>query len=211
MAAKDADMTIKQALDIRRMVIAKGVNRQKIQAGGEQIAIFLDALKNGDRIKLIPPIKPPYWGCIHFVDNVPVQLDQEWQTTINETGPDTPSDYIVRQIGHLYQPTGTGIVKANFVLVNLNGDHYSGALGWAKKYELPPASPRHVFSLAKAHSNLNDELEMDSCYIVAPQEVTFRGSALVCGVWFGGRGREAGADWVSGVRDLDAWIAFLRE
>lgn len=211
MAAKRADMTVKQALDFRRMAIAKGVSRDQIQRGGNVLSTALDALKRGVRIELIPLIKSPSWGSrIYSIDNVPVRLDQEWQSAIHEAGSNTPSDNVVRQIGHLYPPVGTGVVKANFVLVNLNGEHYQDALVWAKQYGLYLASPRHIFSLAKNHPNLNLELDRDPCYIVAPQEVSFRGDARVCCVWFSGRGREASADWVSGVGGCSDWVAFLR-
>jgi hypothetical protein len=212
-------MTIKgvtnaQLDHLKRMAKANGVDRDLFQKGLDEHVFFtaLDALKQGARLKLILPLTAPVWGRIHCVGNVPVRLDQDWQTAINEAGPDTPSDYVVRQVGHLYPSTGTGIVSTNLVLVNLNGDHYQDALVWAKQFGLSPASPRHVFALAKHHPNLPAELGMvDPCYIVSPQEVNFRGSARVCGVWFSGRVRWAVAYWVEDVGYRDVWVAFLRE
>ncbi len=215
MTPKEEEVTVLQALNWQKMANEKGVTRKQAQKHEKNISIALDAIKQGALVQIVPratrTIEPPPWGRIYLVDNVPVQLDQEWQSAINEAGPDTPDHYDVRKVGNLYLPTGTGIVRANFILVNLNGDHYQDALVWAKRSELPPASPRHVFSLAKAHPNLNIELGMDPCYMVSSQEVAFRGDARVCSVWFFGRGRGAYARWLESVRNAGVWVAFLRE
>ncbi len=209
MAVNKTGMTVEQAMDLRRMAIAKGVSREQVRRGRQILSTAFDALKlPGSRLKLIPPITAPPWGCVYFVDNVLVQLDQPWNEAIDGVGY-TPEGYLVRQLGHLYPPTGTGIVYSNLVLVNLNGDHYYDALNWAQKLELPPASPRHVFSLAKAHSDLNTILGTDPCYVVSP-EVAFHSGERVCCVLFRGSERRASALSVGQLGNANDWVTFLR-
>lgn len=213
MTAKSADVTTAQALEVRRMANSKSIGREQFQAGlGTVIPRALDAIRSGGRIKVLPAIQHPSWGKAVFVDDVPVSLDRDWQMAVNEAGPDTPADYTVRQVGHLYLPTGTGIVRANFALVPLAGGSYRQALAWAQEQALPHASPRHMFGLAMYKPNLHREvLKMDPAYVVSPVEQTFLGEALVCSVWLNGSVRRASADWAQFVGDADGWVAFLRE
>jgi hypothetical protein len=159
----------------------------------------------------VATIRPPSWGLVHLVNDVPVQLDADWEKAVNELGPASPPSYDIHWVGRLYPPTGSGMIHSDFVLVNPADGSYREALDWAAQYDLLPAPPRHVFALAKHEPELHHELGMDRLYVVSPVKQSFLGGARVWHVWFGGGRCEAGACLVEDVDRALAWVAFLRE
>jgi len=213
MTAKKADVTTAQGQELRRMANSKGISRQQFQTTLRTVfPRILDAIGSGKRVVAVDY---PSWGNAVFVDDVPVCLHRDWSEAINETGSDTPDSHIVHRMGHLYPPTGWGVIRANFVLVSNQYSCLWMALDWAKQYGLSPASPRHVFALARHKPNLHHEmLKIDPAYVASPIEQEFWNLDRLCGVWFHGGSRRADAKssgYSHGADGAHDWLAFLRE
>lgn len=205
-----AEMTVAQAMEHRRVAIAKGVTREQINSGQETLAIALDAIKLGRGITILPEFIAPAGGCIHILDNIPVVLDQDWQEAINAAGSNTPADHNVRKVGHLYLPTGTSTKNCRLLLLNNAGAGWDKALTWAQQYpQLKPTAPRHVFDIGKHCPQLHYELKCNPMYVVATTECTFRDDQQACYVWWDGSKREACLRWVSVFGHSRGWFAFL--
>jgi hypothetical protein len=157
-------------------------------------------------------IRPPSWGRIHFVDDVPVRLYKDWHKSIKEARLKI-GHFTVHEIGDLCPPIGIDRSLVNFVLVNLiAGGSCRQALDWAKRSHLLPASPRHVFALAKHRPILHRKLGTDHIYIVSPIKYNFGNRAFVVSVHLPDRRVSwSVTDWFE-EPDYAAytWIAFLR-
>src|SRR3989344_2077103 len=90
--AKKADVTIPQAMSLRAMGNDKGVGRGRFQTAMDngQASLFLDAVKAGRKITLLPGFVAPEGGRIHEL-TIPVVLDEEW--------PKTPDNHNVHKVG----------------------------------------------------------------------------------------------------------------
>ncbi|MBI3273774.1 MAG: hypothetical protein HYZ69_01380 [Candidatus Colwellbacteria bacterium] len=213
--AKKMDVTIPQAMSLRAMATDKGVGRVRFQTAMDngQASLFLDAVKDGRKITLLPEFVAPEGGRIHEL-TIPVVLDEEWQAAITAGGPDTPDNYNVRKVGDQYRPSGKGTKKSRMILVNFgpNGGSWDRAIAWAAQYpQLKRSAPRQVFAISKHKPDLHRELGFNPMYVVATTECTFEGTRRACSAWWGGAEREARLYWVSDFTDADGWFAFFCE
>lgn len=208
-----AEMTVKQALGIREVAIAKGVSREQIDKGQRTLALALDAVRDGEDIIRAPKITAPEGGRIHILDNVPVVLDGDWELAINNAGPDTPADSDVRKVGHLFLPTGTGTRNCRLLLVNNAGASLDKAWAWAILYpQLGPTTPRHVFGIGKHKPHLHKEFGLNSMRIISTTSCSLSSDRQqACDVWWHDARREAGLYWVIGFGSSSDWYMFLYE
>ena len=112
MAVQKTEVTRAQSDELRAMAIAKGITKRQWQLGmdhKDKFPLFLHALRHGFKMDLV--FEPPVGGRIHIVRGVPATLDLDFNEAINSGAPQTPSDFVVRKVGHLYLPTGKGIVE----------------------------------------------------------------------------------------------------
>src|SRR6185369_7204423 len=108
---------------------------------------------------VLSEISPPEGGRIHIV-RVKVKLDREWQEAINLIGPNTPNNYRVRKVGHLYPVQGMNEVEGELLLLNYfqgTGD-WDKALRWAQEKQLKNTTPREVFAVGEQQPNLSEVL-----------------------------------------------------
>ena len=204
--SKDKLVTSAQGGCLVKMANDKGIGRHTFQQAFDdgRVAQFLDQIKSGTF-----GLVPPHGARIHIV-RARVKLDSPWDEAVNSAGPNTPSDYNVRKVGHLYQPTGVGEDEREFVLINFpSGDgSWDKATKWAKSAGLKNTVPREVFAIGAQHQELHRILGLNPMYVVATTECTFGGERQACGVWWGVSGRGAGLDWVGGFGNSLGWFAF---
>lgn len=159
----DKNPTVGQAMSLREDAIAKGVTREQWQRGGVVLCTALNAIRNGVRIKLLPPIAAPSWGRIHFVDGVTVQLDRWWREAVQESAPDSErSSSGIFRAQRYYAPVSSAVIKANLVLVDFSENNVDKVFTWAATYDLSPAPPRHVFALCAQHPDIHKILNRDA-------------------------------------------------
>lgn len=207
MVADKANMTVAQALDIRRMAIEKGVMRAQIQKGGAIIARALDEMK---QLGKQPDLVPPPGGRIHIL-RTKVILGRAWQEAINAAGPQTLANYDVRKVDDLYLPTGTGTVEKEFILLHNSGAGFTAALEWAKKNWLHNTAPREVFAISENNPNLHRQLDVNPMCLAATTECVFEGDRQACCVWWRDTERVASLNWVEHFDVANDWFAFSRD
>jgi hypothetical protein len=187
----------------------KGVSREAFQS----------ALEDGTFVRVLDDLKfrvigiTPPTGARLYALHLQVKLDGDWQTAVNEAGPNTPSDYNVRKVADQYLPTGTGEVDADYILLNYpKGDgNWDKALTWAKGAKLQNTVPREVFAVGKQFPTLHRTLGLDPMYVVATTtDCTFDGDHRACYVWWNGSVRRASLDWVSYFDDSNDWFLFRK-
>lgn len=179
-----------------------------------QASLFLDAVKAGRKIALLPEFVVPEGGRIHEL-TIPVVLDEEWQSAITAGCPNTPYNYNVWKVGDQYRPSGKGTKKSRLVLVNFGpngGGSWDRAVAWAAQHpQLKRSVPRQVFAISKHKPNLHRELGFNPMYVVATIECSFEGDQQACYAWWGGAERRAYLHWVSYFANAYVWFAFLCE
>lgn len=214
--AKKMDVTIPQAMSLRAMGNDKGVSRVRFQTAMDngQASLFLDAVKAGRKITLLPEFVVPEGGRIHEV-TVSVILDEEWQLAITSACPNTPDNCNVRKVGNQYRPSGKGTKNAKMVFVNFGpngGGSWDLAIAWAAQYpQLKRSVPRQVFAISKHKPGLHRELGFNPMYVVATTECVFEGGRRACDVWWDDTGRKASLGWVSDFTGALDWFAFFCE
>lgn len=158
------------------------------------------------------PVVAPKGGRIHVV-RVPVDPAREWQEAINAAGPDTPANYDVRKVGHLYSQQTGAVVEREIILVNFGKTIPNGqyALDWAKPLGLMPVSPRAVFAIGEHRPQLNTELGMSYMAVVSLEQCSFEGSRQVPFAWWSASKREAYLGWFDDGWVGYCWFAFVRE
>ena len=144
-----------------------------------------------------------------------VDESRAWNEAIKAAGPNTAGDSGVWKVGEKFPSLAGATEQLQQVwLVNFGKGSVTpsqAALVWGKKQNLVSASPRACFAIAEHYPKFNTYLGMDPIVVVSLLECSFGGESHLCGVWFGGLGREASLDWFgSGWRD-NVWFAFVRE
>ena len=205
-------MTQPQSLQLRKVAVDKGftaeLTQKKLQPLWPQL---LDALMKDVPITIGIPLVPPPGGRI-ITFKAKVNLDQEWQSAVNDAEPNTPASYNVRKVGDLYPTTGVGVVEEEFIALNYpNGDgSWDRALAWAQMFNLSRTVPREVFGVGASHPNFNREHGLNPCYIVATTECAFGGGRQACCVWWSGADRGASLRWVEGFGGRGGWFLFRK-
>lgn len=155
---------------------------------------------------------PPDGGRIHPLPGILVREDEDWKEALEAAGPDTPENYIVRQVGHLYPPKARGDVRKDFVLVYRPGWNLDTFLAWGRQNGFSGGtSARDVFAVGREKPGLNAELQMDPMWVHCTDVQAFGGSRGLPGVWWGGAGREAFRGWVEHVGRALGWCLLSRE
>lgn len=208
-------VTTAQLEQIRKMAREKGVGKDLFQEQGLDggiIAQALEAIRLGLPITIGIPIIPPPGCRVHILKGVRTQLDREWQEAVTLGGPQTPDHYDVRKVANLYQPTGSGVVEEDHILLNYSkGDgSFAKALAWATTMRLIPNDPRRVFASSEQNPNLHHELGVNPMYVVAPVECPFEGLQRACYSWWVGAGRRSGLLWVSDFDHSIDWFSFRK-
>ncbi|MEK7610149.1 MAG: hypothetical protein AAB468_00115 [Patescibacteria group bacterium] len=154
-------------------------------------------------------LAPPLGGRVHIV-RVPVIQDLDWQEAINRAGPDTEDVCIVRDIDHLYLPTGTSIKDEEIILLNFGpgGGSWGRALKWSQINNLDRTNPRQVFAIGQHCPHLNHELGFNFMYIVATIRCTFGGEPMAVFLRWADLEREVGDDWLGDFWESHVWFAF---
>jgi len=211
-------MTLAQGGALAGIGIDKKVSRQAFESFLQdgRAPLMMDAMARGTfptgylaLAVAIGAIQPPEGGRLHVL-STPVQHDRPWQEALEAAGPQTPSDYVVRQVGDQYEPTSTGTTEEEVLLVQGYGSFDDG-IAWAEQYDLDRTKPRRIFAAAERHPNLHRVLGMNPMYIVATQECTFKGERDVCSVWFKDGKRESYLYWVFDVGSGGDWLGFARK
>ena len=203
MGTKILPVTSNQGDAIRDMANEKGVGRGRWQRAHDdgRWSMFLDSLKEP-----VPPL-----GARMYLLRAKVMLDRPWDEAVNAAGPNTPSNYDVREVAHLYLPTGTGEEERDYVLLNFpSGDGWKAALAWASREELKQTVPREAFAIGEHHSALHATLGMNPMYVVATTECTFDGNQRACYVWWYGAERETDLLWVGCFDSAYDWFLFRK-
>jgi hypothetical protein len=158
------------------------------------------------------PVAAPKSGRIHVV-RVPVDPAREWQAAINAAGPNTPANYDVRKVGHLYPQQTGAVVEREIILVNFGKTIPNGqyALDWAKPFGLRPENPRGVFAIGEHRPQLNTELGMSYMAVVSLEACSFGGGRRVPFAGWDDSEREACLYWFDGDWVGRCWFAFVRE
>jgi hypothetical protein len=211
---KKKKVTTNQTDQVCKMANEKGINREVFQnelLDNGLMSRILDAVKDDVLITIGIPFGPPPGGRLHFI-KVKVQFNQEWQAAVNAAGPNTPDNYNVRKVGDLYQPTGTGVVEEELILLNYpKGDgNWNKALAWAEQFQLRRTDPRRVFAVGECHPNFNQDVGINPTYVVATEDCSFDGDRRACFVWWGDSKRKADLFWVSYYGYAHDWFAFRR-
>lgn len=214
-------MTLAQGGALAGIGIDKKVDRPTFQnfLDDGRAAMLMGAMAEGTFLRgylalavAIGAIQPPKGGRLHVV-NMPVHHDRPWTEALEAAGPQTPDNYVVRQVGDQYQPTRTGTTEEELLLVQGYGSFDDG-IAWAEKQtvvELERSKPRRVFAAAEHNPKLHRVLGMNPMYIVATQECTFKGGRYVCRVWFDDGGRRSGLGCVGSVGGGYGWLGFVRK
>ncbi len=203
-------VTTAQVEQMRKMSVDKGVCRDAFQLGLDG-GIFARALDEAKTRFANGGLLVPDGGRIHLLSGILVRGDEDWKEALEAAGPQTPENYIIRQVGHLYPPSGKGDVRKNFVLLNRPGWSLDQFLVWGKANQLKGTTARDVFAVGREKPGLNAELRMDPMWVHATDAKPFGGSRCVPGVWWGGAGRGAGRSLVEGVGDALGWCLLSRE
>ena len=209
----DKPVTVSQFMQMYKMACEKGLKRNLLQHPLDDgtISRVLDAIKEGLPITIGSPLVAPV-GARLITLKVKVQLDQEWQLSINDAGPDTLDNYNVRKVGNLNMPTGKGVVEEELILLNYpQGDgSWDKALAWAEQYNLRKTDPRRVFAIGKYHPKFNYEVGPNPAYVVATEECAFGGYRRACSVWWDDSERKARLDWVFFCGYARGWFVFRK-
>ncbi len=204
-------MTTAQLEQVRKMANEKSVTRQSFQKYLDDgtLADVLSAIKQELPIKIIDWLVAPE-GARIFTIEATVDLGEDWDVAVKNGGPNTPADYNIWKVGHLYPVSGAGAVKRRYHLLSWpnGGGSLDKALAWGKKYNLLTTEPREVFGIGKSNPKFNYEVGPNPCYVVATEECAFEGDQQACNVWWFGSKRRADLDWVSDDGNADDWFAF---
>ena len=204
--SKIKPVTTGQTDGIAKMANEKGLSRSGFQSWIDEgeVSRLLDVRK-------MKEIAEGRGARIHIVQSW-VRQDRPWDEAINAAGPDTPSDYNVRKVGHIYLPTGTVAETQEHVFLNYpNGDgNWDKALELGTELKLQRAVPRGVFAVGEQHPCLHRMLGVNPMYVVATTPCTFEGSQRACGVWWGASERKACLVWVSRFGYANDWFAFRK-
>lgn len=189
---------------------ARKVERAAGRKGGSPFdpLLFLGKMEEA----FLSAIPAPGGGRIHVLPGILVREDEDWTQALESAVPDTPADYTIRKVGHLYPPTGKGEVRKDFVLLHRPGwslDQFL-ACGLANRL-LGTTAARDVFAVGREKHELNRELGMDPIWVHATDVQTFGGFRGVPFVWWGGAERKADHDWVEHVGSAHGWCLFSRE
>src|SRR3989344_1790700 len=143
--------------------MARKVERSAGGRRGSQFdpGILLRKLREG----FLESIPPPDGGRIHILPSILVREDEDWQDALVAAGPQTPDNYGIRQIGHLYQASGRGDVRKDFVLVRRPGWTLHQFLAWGKIYCLRGTTARDVFAVGREKPTLNQVLQTDPLWV----------------------------------------------
>lgn len=212
---KKMDVTIPQVMNLRAMGNDKDVGRVRFQTAMDngQASLFLDAVKAGRKVTLLPEFVTPKDGRIHEL-TISVVLDEELQSAISAGCPDTPDSFDVQRVGDQYRPSGKGTRKNRMILVNFgpNGGGWNRAIAWAAQYpQLKRSAPRQVFAISKRKLSLHRELGFNPMCVVAMTKCVFEGGQQACCAWWNDSKRRASLGWVGGFTDAFVWFAFLCE
>jgi hypothetical protein len=212
------NVTDNQGLGFARMARAKGISRQQLAVAEEDgtIGRFLDGIKAGLPIIIGPLIIPPLGARICTVKVKKLRLDREWQEALRAAGPNG-SDENVRQVGHLYLPTGTGVVEEEeHILLNYpnGGGRWVDALAWAAEFKLTPNDPRRVFGMAEQntnlHRNLHRKLVVKPMFVIAPIECRFDHDRRACCAWWEDAKRATSLSWTGFFGGATDWFSFRK-
>ena len=138
--------------------------------------------------------------------------DRPWDEAINAAGPNTPPDYNVRKVGHLYAPVETDAEVQEHILINSSaGDgSWDKALALGAELRLKCTVPREVFADGEQCPYLHRILGVNSMYVVATTECSFGGVQQACFVWWFDSEREAGLRHVEDFGNANDWFAFRK-
>jgi hypothetical protein len=207
---KQKFMTNPQALQIRTVAASKKFTADLAQTKLlPLIPRILDALMNDVPITIGVPLVAPEGARIISIEAI-IDLGEEWDIAVKNSGPNTPADYNIWKVGHLYPVSSTGVVKRRYHLLNWpnGGGSFNKALTWGKKYNLLTTEPREVFGIGKSNPKFNYEVGPNPCYLIGTKECTFDGIQQACDVWWDDSKRKASLDWVSLCASTDDWFAF---
>jgi hypothetical protein len=148
-----------------------------------------------------------------FIVKTRVNPAWQWGAMLKEACPDYQSRDVQR-VTDLYPPQ-QGEPKDCYVY-GLNFGHSipetQPAVDWGKSQEnLPEATPRHIFAVARDVPDLNKKVDMSWMGLISLQFVTFAGYRRVCRAYFDDRGREARLGWFGSGWRVHVWFSFFRE
>jgi hypothetical protein len=217
--SKFKDVTDNQGLGLAKMARAKRLSRQ-LWADAEEDGTFsrvLDAIRDGEPIITGTRIIPPIDARIHIVKVRKLRLDREWQEALRAAGPNG-SDENVRQVGHLYLPTGTGVAEEEeHILLNYpngGGGRWADALAWAREFKLTPNDPRRVFGMTEQNTNLHRKLHRNlgvkPMFVIAPIECRFDHHRRACCTWWEDAKRTTSLSWTGFFGGATDWFSFRK-
>ncbi len=229
-------VTSAQAECLRKMAIEKGISRALFQSAldGGQFARYLDSLKKNplkkdcDSVRYIPfsrfriaeiERKAASEGArIYVIRRVHILQDREWQEVINQGGPNTPSDYIVRkpEVSAMYPPICQASGVKDIILLNYPkaGQHWGEDGGWekaiafGKSTSMVVTNPREVSAIGEQNPNLHNILGQDPVFVASTTECRFGAKRQVFYVCWAGFGRRVRLGSFDSLNTSSDWFAF---
>ncbi len=203
-------ITTAQLEHVRNIGDAKGVTKDEFQFGIDG-GVFAAALDEAKTRYANGGLLVPDGGRIHLLSGILVREDEDWKEALTAAGPETPENYVIRRVGHLYPTSGRGDIRKDFVLLNRPGWSLDQFLVWGKANQLKGTSARDVFAVGREKPGLNAELRMDPMWVHATDAKSFEGSRGVPNVWWFGAERKASLSLVGCVGDAFGWCLLSRE
>jgi hypothetical protein len=202
---KSEEPTLAQAGYIRDTAIELGITRAMFQTLRDD-GTWTNILKER-RDQILAERE----NCITFELSAIVNQGCSYIEALENTTPQTPSDYKVRKVGELYPPTSDKEEKVDFVLRKFpkNGGSWDKALEWAKSKGYKTTNPREVFAVVKQH-NLRILLKRSYLYLVATDECYFEDSRQTVYVCVDTSSRKAILHSLDYFGDNDDWFLFRK-